>query len=115
LFAGAQGPASIHNSQWPQPRQPGETRSFLASGDLLIAIASAVRRYKSENALSLGSEINRLQIVTQDPDQARFLQEAVADITSITRTRCLEIASLLDPDAIRLVLEGDAVQVGIVE
>lgn len=82
-------------------------------GDVLIGIASAVRRYKSENALSLGSEIARLQLATDNAELARVLDEARADIASITRARAIEIGPALEGGLVQLTLEDGLLQVGI--
>jgi valyl-tRNA synthetase len=113
LFAAEEGEASIHRTKWPEPGQAGENRSIPGFGDLLIGIASAVRRYKSENSLSLGSELARLQIVTSDAKLASILEEAQADITSITRASAMAFGQQLAQGLIRLPLEVGDVQVGI--
>lgn len=56
-------------------------------GNQLVEIATAVRRYKSEQNLSLGAELARLHLHTADTELAAHLQEAVTDLTSITRAR----------------------------
>jgi hypothetical protein len=72
-----------------------------------------VRRYKSENALSLGSELQKLQIAAADPDLARALQDTQADLRSITRARLVEIRQALEPELIRLSVEGGGIELGI--
>lgn len=114
LFAYAEGEPSIHRTRWPEPCQPGEDERYYAGlGDVLIGIASAVRRFKSENSLSLGSEISRLQIATSDAGLARILDEAQADLASITRARNLEFRQTLEENLVRLYAEVEAVQIGI--
>ena len=58
---------------------------------LLIEIATAVRRYKSEASLSLGAELQRLRLVTAEPAIADILRAASTDITSVTRAKVVEV------------------------
>ncbi len=110
--ANAGGP-SIHRSQWPAPAHSADDPAMARFGDVLIGIASAVRRYKSENALSLGSEVARLQLATDNAELARVLDEARADIASITRARAIEIGPALEGGLVQLTLEDGLLQVGI--
>jgi valyl-tRNA synthetase len=84
---------SIHNSSWPEacPFDPGD----LALGEHLIAIATAVRRYKSEHALSLGSELARLEIAAGNPALRQAIQASLSDISSVTRAREVTVLSEL--------------------
>jgi valyl-tRNA synthetase len=113
LFAAEEAGRSIHLSSWPQTCPERETYSLADQGELLISIASAVRRYKSENALSLGSELQRLQIVTTDAEIAGILLDARSDIGSVTRARVVEFAQSLDPGMIRLAGEAGTLELGI--
>jgi valyl-tRNA synthetase len=98
--------ASIHTSAWPEPDPALEDRQALEIGELLVAAATAVRRYKSENNLPLGSELKRLQLAAADSEQARRLQEAAADLSSITRARQVQVSANLDPDLVKLQCEA---------
>ncbi len=108
LFADpAEGGASIHNSAWPTPKPEYEDAQALEFGKLLVEIASAVRRYKSEHNLPLGNELGRLQLALVNcgphSDIADRLRSAHPDLASITRTRQIELAPELDPALERLV------------
>ena len=81
-------------------------------GSILVEIATAVRRFKSENSLSLGTELQRLQIATQDVQLADQLCEAKQDLTSITRAREIEIDSSLDSGLISIPSTGE-IQIGL--
>jgi valyl-tRNA synthetase len=73
----------------------------------LIEVATAVRRYKSESNISLGTELKRLQLATTEPGLARMLQEARADIMSVTRARQIEVKESLDADLEEVKAEGN--------
>jgi valyl-tRNA synthetase len=99
--------ASIHISTWPAPRPEFEATHTVEFGELLVEIASAVRRYKSEHNLPLGNELGRLQLalVNDGPasDIADRLRSAYPDLASITRARQIELVHELDPDLEKLV------------
>ncbi len=98
--------ASIHAACWPiadesfSENAPGNAEAE-THGEILCQIATAVRRYKSEHSLSLGSELAGLHIAVPDRDLADMLCAARADLTSITRARIVQVAERAEraPDA----------------
>ena len=76
LFVPIEGNGSIHNSQWPRLNDSLQNVSADAAGETLIEIATAVRRYKSESNIWLGTELKRLQLATNDISVAKMLQES---------------------------------------
>jgi valyl-tRNA synthetase len=113
LFAGSEGTESIHVASWPQADEAMIDDKAEAAGELLVDLATAVRRYKSESNISLGAELQRLQLATTDPAIAEMLQEARADIKSVTRASIIEVSQTLDPDVEQIKTEGE-VKVGLV-
>jgi len=120
LFAG-ESKASIHRSAWPDPDSllpsaggglPGanDDEDF---GEILIAIASAVRRYKSEHALRLGSSLGLLALATADPALARRISASQEDIIGITRAQEFLVGPSLPEDGIELMIERDDLRVAI--
>ncbi len=106
LFASpAEANTSIHTSAWPAPKPEYEDAPALEFGRLLVEIASAVRRYKSEHNLPLGNELGRLQLalVHTSPDLEDRLRRAFPDLASITRACQIELAPELDLALERLV------------
>ena len=79
----------------------------------MIEIATAVRRYKSESNISLGTELEQLQLATIDVALASILQEARADIISVTRARQLDVKENLDADLEEVKAEGN-IKVGLI-
>jgi valyl-tRNA synthetase len=106
LFAGSDQPqASIHTSDWPAPEPALEDPQAEALGAMLVGVATAVRRYKSERSLPLGSELALLQIALPDGNgqtpaaRGRLradLEAASPDLLGITRARSLALVSELD-------------------
>jgi valyl-tRNA synthetase len=106
LFVPIEGEGSIHTSRWPIANESLLSEMADAAGETLIEVATAVRRYKSESNISLGTELKRLQLATTEPDIARMLQEARADIISVTRARQIEVKESLDADLEEVKAEG---------
>lgn len=84
-------PVSIHTSRWPKPDSAFEDEAAEKMGEVLVEIATSVRRYKSEHNLPLSSELHRLQLTVSETGAAAVLREAQADLNSITRARRIEI------------------------
>jgi valyl-tRNA synthetase len=81
----------------PDPRL--RDRLSEQAGEALIAIATAVRRFKSEHSLPLSTELAQLHIVSAEPALAQALQQAHADLASITRAQQIEVHNApLDED-----------------
>ncbi len=100
LFAKDEDLPSVHVSAWPQSDAlyPVENRDQdAAAGEVLVAIATAVRRYKSDNNLSLATRLDRLQLVP-DPRYQVLLEQAQPDLSSVTRAGVIEVVSEISAD-----------------
>ncbi|HKT40182.1 MAG TPA: valine--tRNA ligase [Ktedonobacterales bacterium] len=101
--------ASIHRSDWPTavalPAGDEADTAAEATGDALVTIATAVRRYKSEHGLSLGGELARLQIASDDAMLADMLRASATDLHSVTRAAMIEVEDHLDPTLRELLAE----------
>jgi valyl-tRNA synthetase len=91
-------PISIHTSNWPRPDSALEDAHAIELGEILVEIASTVRRHKSENNLPLSSELDSLQLACSEPQLADDLMEATADLMSVCRVRQVQIVEDLDPE-----------------
>lgn len=91
LFAASDGHESIHISAWPSTETDLVSEEAEANGALLIEIATAVRRYKSEANLSLGAPLLALWLTTKEPDIAEMLDAAKVDLKSVTRAARIEV------------------------
>jgi valyl-tRNA synthetase len=103
---------SIHRARWPQADESLISDEAEATGEALLAVTTAVRRYKSERGLSLGAELARLQLATLDAGLASALLTSTADLRSVTRAHEVIVAEQLDPALEEASAEG-AVRVGI--
>lgn len=91
LFAPFEKVASIHNASWPQPDPIYEDPAFIRYGEMLVEIATAVRRAKSEKNMGLGAEFSRLQLTPASPQMRIALQQSLSDLSSVTRAEKIDI------------------------
>ncbi len=102
LFSRGEHFKSIHLSPWPEKEPVLIDPSAQEFGQVLTQIATAVRRYKSDNGLSLGFELNALQLATPDTDFRDLLGQAQRDIASITRVKSINIDTKTYPNLTEL-------------
>ena len=57
------------------------------TGEIIVEIATAVRRHKSEANLSLGAELPKLALTTDSESLAEALRASEADLRSVARAR----------------------------
>jgi valyl-tRNA synthetase len=87
---------SIHINRWPQVENRFDHEEFLVWGERLVEVATAVRRYKSEHNLALGSPLLRLQLSPGEASMQERCQQSAADLRSITRAEKIEIVEKID-------------------
>jgi valyl-tRNA synthetase len=112
LFAPGDGSASIHRADWPAANDALIDGLAETAGDVIVDVATAVRRYKTENQLHLGAELARLQVAVSDPDLRQTLGQAQAGIRSVTRAQQVEICERPDDD-LEIIEETDAIAVAL--
>ena len=99
MFASIDGCESVHRSRWPVPDAGMVDLQAELVGEFLVEAATAVRRYKSEKNLSLGTELTAVKLaisanglnVVEEQYLFEGLQQATADLMSITRARQIEV------------------------
>lgn len=108
VFARTEGQGSIHNSNWPEPVMDLLDEEAEALGETIVELATQVRRYKSQQSLSLGAEIPIITIYTSDEQSCFNLEAATSDLKSITRALridfCVAPEQSLDADQNAFVL-----------
>jgi valyl-tRNA synthetase len=82
---------SIHAAHWPAVRAEFIDDGAERTGEALVHVATVVRRFKSEEGLSLGTELARLHLAVEDAHLSQSLGEAEPDLASITRARRLTV------------------------
>jgi len=116
LFAASDGAPSVHRANWPQPRPDLIEQAAEDVGEALVAIATAVRRHKSEANLALGAGLAGIELITEHAALATAIAAAEADIKSVTRARHVAVrkrAFMLEADPIAT--PAGAVQLRIVD
>jgi len=103
---------SIHTSSWPRPIDGLMDDRAEFTGEMLVEIATAVRRYKSEHNLSLGTQLSWLELATHDSALAEKLSSAQADLISITRANEIKILENLSSGSI-IVLDENEIKAAI--
>ncbi|HEY0757046.1 MAG TPA: valine--tRNA ligase [Ktedonobacteraceae bacterium] len=109
LFATQEGALSIHLTHWPQADPAWTNQQAEAAGEILLAVATAVRRYKSEAGISLGTEFPRLLISTCEIQQTLLLEAAGMDILSVTRARELRVGANIALNGARVIAHHEGV------
>lgn len=112
-FARFEDTRSIHQARWPTGDTSWSQADYIAFGANLMAIATAVRRFKSNTQRSLGAELAQLILAPANDKLKRHLQLALADIRSVTRTREVIFQSA-DRNAVTVTPVSDELGVGIV-
>jgi len=112
-FAQDDGAISIHRATWPEGDPAWGQAGYDAFGADLIAIASVVRRFKSNHQRSLGSELTQLILVTDKADLKENLSQACDDLQSVTRAKeiIFQTSGANDPVVTQV---SDNIGVGIV-
>jgi len=85
FYRSVEGKRSIHVSSWPEPREELIDENAEAIGDEVVKIVAAVRKYKSEQQLSMKAPLKKLTITTE-LDLALVEQ----DLLAVTRAETLE-------------------------
>ncbi|MHB0876684.1 MAG: valine--tRNA ligase, partial [Anaerolineae bacterium] len=106
MFLATSTDASIHCGGWPCANDSLVDEAAEATGEALLAIATAVRRYKSERNLPLRTELARLQVATTDAALAASLRDATADIVSVTRAQSVLVGADMDAEGAEVAEEG---------
>lgn len=88
---------SIHRMPWPTPNDSWLDERSEKVGELLLEIATIVRRYKSEHNLALSSVLKRLQLATDRTHLSQAFQDTRQDLHSLTRAEQIEVSSEIDP------------------
>ncbi len=88
-FAKIEGKKSIHISQWPIASENYIDEDAELSGDLLVDVVSAVRKFKSERNLSLRTELDSIAILCSKEDRLK-LETVQKDLLAVTKAAKLD-------------------------
>ena len=108
-FSGKEKKKSIHLSSWPVMEERYIDEQAELIGDLGIDIISSVRKWKSEQQMSLKEEINSLVVVSSEKGFAEMVQHIEGDLRAV-----LNVKKILFTGATSLETERLGVKVGVV-
>jgi valyl-tRNA synthetase len=108
----AEGNNSIHQASWPKSEATWQDEAAMAAGEVLVAVATAVRRFKSEHSLALGTELAHLYLATEEGSLATLLQTGKTDLMSITRAKVVTVKDRL-PAAAQAVATNAPIQIAL--
>jgi valyl-tRNA synthetase len=103
---------SIHGSTWPIRDDDYFEAGYFELGSLLTEIASAVRRFKSDQALSLGTPLEWLVLDLSDEDLKARLRAAVPDLKSVTRAEKVQLGPVQEGLTV-LPLEDERLKIAV--
>jgi valyl-tRNA synthetase len=106
LFAGEEHCSSVHRARWPEPAEELLDHEAELLGEELVGIAAAVRRYKTEHEVPLGSGLAAVTLASADAALRGSLELSRPDIVSVTRAQVLEIVPELPRGSTPLVTGG---------
>jgi valyl-tRNA synthetase len=112
-FARFESVRSIHQARWPTGQPAWNQPDYIGFGANLIAIATVARRFKSNTRRSLGAELAQLILAPANEDLKQHLQQALADIRSVTRAK-EAIFQSADTKGVTITPVSDELGVGIV-
>jgi valyl-tRNA synthetase len=104
--------SSIHRCAWPLADPQLEDEEAMAAGDVLLAVATAVRRFKSERSIALGAELERIEFLAPDERVGSTLRQAEMDLKSVTRAREVYVVAELSR-GVEVAAGGGPLQIGI--
>jgi valyl-tRNA synthetase len=109
LFRERETAQSIHLAKWPQEHPEWLDAEAEAFGTSLLEILRQVRRYKAEQGLSVGAELETLSI-NMHPAQHAAFDQILTDLKSATRAKQIAFEETGES---RQILGERVVQVGI--
>ncbi len=91
-FAVKEGEKSIHISGWPEYNPDLSDNNAELSGDYLVGILAAVRKFKSEKSLSLKQEISLL-VIDAAKDKRSAIELVLPDLKATTMAKDIEFGN----------------------
>jgi valyl-tRNA synthetase len=89
---GSVEPISVHVADWPAVNLTWNDDRARKSGDLLVDVVKRVRRFKTENALALNTELSCLTLASTFPE-IEALKTHQVDLRSATRAKEIQCST----------------------
>jgi len=88
-------------SSWPEVDEGLRSEDALVKGELFVGLISEIRRYKSDNKLSLGAELEKVEL-SVDEDTVSKLKGLMEDLKATGRIKQLKVKSSGKVEGFRL-------------
>jgi len=82
---------SMLEEEYPQPKNALLDKSAEETGELLVNVVDQIRKYKTDNSMSLGAELEGAKILVPDADKKKILEEVEEDIRGTGRIPNLSV------------------------
>jgi valyl-tRNA synthetase len=115
LYDDPSNPSSIHRSSWPKKDEVFTNPDYLGLGEMLVGIASAIRRYKSEKGLPLGTALKKVEIRVSNKKARELLTEGLPDLKSVSRADEIELVRSFTAGMIAIPVDPNSVKIAIRE
>ncbi len=86
-FASREGQKSVHLSSWPAYEQQWVHEEYELAGDIGIDIIDTVRRFKSEQQLSIKEEFAELILISDEPGFPETIVPLVEDLKAVLNVK----------------------------
>ncbi|MDA3855482.1 MAG: class I tRNA ligase family protein [Candidatus Woesearchaeota archaeon] len=83
---------SVHRTSWPEYNKNFDDEEIVLLGDKYVDIVGAVRKFKSENQVSMKTELSRL-VIECDDKLKEFIEDSIADLKAVTGARVVEFGN----------------------
>ncbi len=108
-FATKEKCLSVHLSSWPEFRKELVDEEAEIVGDLGVDIINIVRKYKSEQKISLKEELQELVLVSEEKNFEKMIKSILSDLKAVLKVKEIKFSG-----STQLVTEQFGVKVGIV-
>ena len=108
MYDALEGVPSIHRTAWPEVNKGLLNTRAEEAGDLFVAILATVRKYKSEQQVSLKTPLKVLRI-SCERNQKELLSLVVQDLSTVTHAIKVEFSAA----GTDIPCEGYSIKVGI--
>ena len=88
-FKDSQKIESIHLCNWPEYNKSMIDENAELSGDVAIDVISTVRKFKSDNKLSLKTPLKKLSIKCEKQEHREALMKVIEDIKAVTHAQAI--------------------------
>ena len=90
MFKENEKDVSIHVSSWPEIENEFIDSEIESTGDMAVAIISAIRQYKSSKGLALNSEVGKLVIDCEDDETRQKISTVSDDIKGTMKVKDID-------------------------